>query len=335
MQKGKTQIATEYVKKYVDLALKHNRSYSKREIGKIMFLENPDLFKDEEDGRLFIRNATNCHGEDVKKHRDTKEMFALISSPISENQDTSPFTFPTSVNKILAIADLHDRFYNKRAFEIAVNRAVADGCNGVLIDGDLFDFYQHSKFDKTPRINSLMGVEDIKEWAVDILELLQNLFGYVVIKKGNHDYHRERRIMQLAMSMPELESYASFEDFIAFNGSNVKVVSETNHVKIGKLNAIHGHEYYGGGGIHVAYNRLNKAFDNVMSAHSHKAQSVIRVDINGNIFGSWSLSCMCGLNPRFCPKNDWTNGFARINTFDGGDFEVQNMVIYGDRVFTI
>lgn len=335
----KLDVVRKYVNKYIDLAIKNNKSYSKRYIATVIFNENPGLYTCVESARKAILKVTHCSGsglrERFKKDEEIAKLFALIPEQITEYKTDEPFIMPVANNKILAMADLHDRFYNRKAFEIAVERGIKNNCNAVFINGDLMDFYGFSKFDKNPNILSVMGVEDTREWVTDILTLLQDVFGYVVVKMGNHDCHRERAIMKKAENMPELMDYVSFENYISFDGSNVQVVDEHRHVKIGKLNAFHGHEYYGGGGIHVAWNRLHKAFDSVISAHSHKAQSVVKPDINGDIFGSWTLGCMCGLSPRYCPKNDWTNGFAIIETEASGDFEVQNMVIHGSKIFTI
>lgn len=90
-----------------------------------------------------------------------------------------------------------------------------------------------------------------------------------------------------------------------------------------------------GGGIHVAYNRLNKTFDNTLSAHSHKSQGVIKQTINREVFGSWAVGCLCNLTPRYCAKNDWTNGFAIIRRDNSGDFEVENKVIFGEKLFSV
>jgi hypothetical protein len=115
----------------------------------------------------------------------------------------------------------------------------------------------------------------------------------------------------------------------------VEIIEDYRHIVYGKANIIHGHEYQGGGGIHVAYNRLSKTMDNTISAHSHITQSDFRPDINGNLYGSWSIGCLCNLHPRYNPKNRWTQGFARIEKDESGEFEMLNRMIYNGKTIPV
>lgn len=330
----KTELARTCIEKYIELALKHNKQFSKRHIATVLYNENPDVFKDVEDARSIIRNCLNAHGQ-KKKYKcaeDLARQFALIPEAIREVETTEPFVVPTGIKKTLWIADIHGRFYNRSALEVAVNTGIKEKCDSVIILGDFLDFYGFSKFDKNPLVSSIF---EEQEWGQDILEMLQNIFGTVVLKEGNHDIRRQRYVERLSASMPELVGLCKYSDYLFFNGCHVNFVEDNRHIVYGKLNGIHGHEYYGGGGVHVAYNRLLKTFDNTISAHSHVGQSVIRKDINNNVFGSWSLSCMCDLAPRYSPKNNWTNGFAITSKDSTGDFEVDNKVIHGNKVFAV
>lgn len=328
----KIEIATNLIEKYIEISLKTGKQYSKHYLATVLYNEHPDLFNSKENARSTIRYALNANGRQVKTKEDLAKRFALIPEAIKEVETTEPFIIPTTVKNSLVIADIHGRFYNKKAFEIAINYGIQHNCDSVIIDGDFVDFYGESRFDKNPSISIIF---EEQEWAHDILSLLQDTFGYVVLKEGNHDIRRERHIARLAASKPELMEYAKYSDYMFFDGCHVNFVEDYRHIVYGKLNIIHGHEYYGGGGIHVAYNRLNKAFDNVMSAHSHKPQSVIKPTINGHILGSWALACLCDLNPRYSPKNDWSNGFARIDKDSNGEFSVDNRVIYGNKTFSV
>lgn len=329
----KTEIARSYVEKYIDIALTHKVQFSKYKIAEIIFTENPHVFRDKEDARRFVRECLNTAGRINKSNQEISKMFALIPGAIKDVKESSPFIVPSSIKKTLWIADVHGRFYNRKALETAVNYGIKEKCDSVIINGDFLDFYQHSKFDKNPAVSIIF---EEQEWGIDILEMFQKLFGYVLVKIGNHDSRRQHHIERLSATMPELLGMADYSEYLSFNGSRINFCDDNRHIIYGKLNGIHGHEYYGGGGIHVAYNRLQKTFDNTISAHSHVAQSVVRKDINNKVFGSWSLGCMCDLAPRYAPKNNWTNGFAITSKdTDTGDFEVDNKILFGDKVFSI
>ena len=85
--------------------------------------------------------------------------------------------------------------------------------------------------------------------------------------------------------------------------------------------------------MHVAYNRLNKAMDNVMSGHSHVTQSSMKKTITGKFYGSWAVGCLCSLSPRYNPQNNWNHGFAIVERDDDGEFVVDHRRIIDGKVF--
>lgn len=332
----KSDLARQYIEKYTKIGKDNGIGYSKTWIAEVLSKDYPSLFKDTEDARMIIRRVCGTAGiqkrKNISNYQIFADMFALVPDSIRET-NPDPFVMPLGYKKTLWIADLHSKFMDRKSFEIAVNRAISEKCDSVIINGDFMDFYGDSKFDKNPMVYEKFKEE--REWGVSILQLLQNTLGYVVVKKGNHDMRRELHIQRLSSKMPELIGLSSYEDYLFFEGTGVKFVQEYQHIEYGKLFGIHGHEYQGGGGVHVAHNRLHKTFDNTISAHSHRAQSVINTKINGDVIGSWSLGCMCNLNPAYNPKNNWSNGFAITTKDDSGDFEVENKVISRGKIFSI
>ena len=315
----KSDIAREYVEKYIALGLKNKCGYSKRFIAKVMFSENKDRFKDEEDARNFIRLVTHARGTEksYKKDEELKRKFALIADGYNEEITGEPFIIPKQYKKPLIIADLHSIFWEKWAVMASIEDGVKHGCDSVIINGDFMDFYRFSKFSKDPL--TIDKVMDEREWGVDVLQILQDTFGKVFLKMGNHDIRREKFIKDRFFEL----DFATYSDYLMFDRSTVTIIPDWQHIHLGKLNIIHGHEYYGGG-VHIAYNRLNKMFDNALSAHSHFSQSVFRQNINGKAYGSWTIGCLCHLHPRYNPMNNWNLGFARVERDASGDFEVIN-----------
>lgn len=326
----KIDLAREIIEKYIEIALREKRQYSKRYLATVLYNENPSTFNDVEDARKIIRYALNSNGIIRPTNEGLAKKFALIPEAIKEVENSEPYVVPTLIKKTLWIGDIHGRFYNKKSLEMAINYGIKESCDSVIILGDFLDFYGDSKFDKNP---SLAFIFEEQEWGQDMLELLQDTFGYVVLKQGNHDIRRERHIERLSVTKPELMGMARYDDYLFFDRCHVNFVEDYRHIVYGKLNGIHGHEYQGGGGIHVAYNRLHKTFDNTISAHSHKSNSVIMNTINGNIYGSWVIGCLCDLHPRYAPKNNWNNGFAITEKDTTGDFEVNNRSIFGQKTY--
>ena len=328
---GKIAIARDVLARYIELGEKYNRGYSKKFMARVLFSENPDKFKDEEHARVFIRMATNAFGEKHRIQKDTAKLdlikrFSIIESPYEELANPEPYVMLPQYKNTLIINDLHSRFYDRKATMMAIEYGVNHSCDSVIINGDFMDCYAFSKFDKSAL--TLDAFYDEREWGIEMLKLLQDCFGKVVLKKGNHDVRREMYYERLAVRNSEIIELCSYNDYLAFDNSNVDFVEDYRHIIYGKANILHGHEMEGGNGIHVAYNRLNRAMDNIISGHSHIAQSSVRPDINGNLFASWVVGCLCNLHPRYNPQNKWIHGFARIQKDSTGDFEMLNRLIY-------
>ena len=67
------------------------------------------------------------------------EDFALLENPITECE-LNPYVVPKQYKKPLMINDVHSKFHDRRAVEVAVNHGAKRGCDLVIINGDLFDF---------------------------------------------------------------------------------------------------------------------------------------------------------------------------------------------------
>lgn len=332
MIETKRDIARLYIEKYIELGLKYNRGYSKRSIAQNVFDERPDMFLNFEDARFVVRSVTNATGnKKVKGGDELERRFAMIEEGAVELTNPEPYIIPEQFKKALCLADLHSRFCDKKALEMAINYGIKAKCDCVIINGDYLDFYQNSKFDRNPNILQYFDTEN--DWGITVLKLLQDTFGQVFLKKGNHDIRREQRIQKMALQMPELLEMQTYNECLSFPNSKVEIIEDYRVVRFGKLNVIHGHEYQGGGGIHVAYNRMNKAMDSVLSAHSHIAQSDLRKTIDGSVIVSVTLGCLCDLHPRYNPMNSWTQGFAVVERESDGNFMIDNRVIIDGKAY--
>jgi hypothetical protein len=328
----KTEIAQNYIRKYLDLAQKYNTSYSKTFIAQNMQAENPDMFANVENARSTIRYALNLRGVKLsrKKNETLAEKFALIEQPVREI-NFKPFIVPKVYNKTLIINDVHLPFEDRKALFTAIEYGIKRGCDSVIINGDFVDFYVQSDFDKNPKIvGKLINQRDKIQ---SVLEILQHEFGYVVYKYGNHEKRLTKYLNKESERIPELEDFLTIDDYMRFDGCSVNFVEDYNPIKFGKLNIIHGHEMYGGGGIHLAYNRLRKTMDNVVSAHSHRTDTRIETSTLGIILGSWAVGCLCNLHPQYNPMNNWNHGLAYIEKDGDGDFVVDNKRIINGKVF--
>ena len=242
-------------------------------------------------------------------------------------------------NRIGILSDAHWPFHDLRhdsagnfygAYLTAIEWLRDQGVGTVLLNGDMVDCYNLSAHEK---------LEAKREWAWELdvsramLKHLREFFGdkvRIVYREGNHE---ERLKRYLAAKAKELQGTIYFDELLKMNEHGVEWVHERNKIAAGKLWIDHGHEWFGSGGVNPARNYRMKAVDNVMVGHVHKTSTdLFRKPLDGSFIAGWSVGCLCDLNPRYAPRNNWNHGVAMVELEDGGNFTVHNKVILQGKV---
>lgn len=230
--------------------------------------------------------------------------------------------------KLWVGGDFHFPFHDRQAIMTALTQA--EGCDVILLNGDVMDCYSESKFAKNPMHRLLKEEADLVR---DFLEYLRGRFkkSRILFKFGNHEKRHQDYINRNADVLTGLDE-TLLPALLRFNIHGIEEIHHTQLIRCGKLNIIHGHEYGGGGGINVGRNYLLKAFDNILFNHWHKEASYPQPKINGEIVGAWAVGCLCKLHPEYRPMNNgWVHGFATVE-FDGDFFYVQNKKIMNGKI---
>ena len=135
---------------------------------------------------------------------------------------------------------------------------------------------------------------------------------------------------------PELLGIQAFElsELLKANERGMVVVGEKRIIKANKLNIIHGHEYPSVfSPVNIARGLYMKGKVSAMQGHNHQVSEHTETDMNGEITTTWSLGCLCELNPAYMPLNRWSQGMAMVDLSDNGkDFEVRNYRIYKGKI---
>lgn len=301
---------------------------SKRAAGKVLFSEFPEAFKSEEAARSFIRYMTGTHGG--SNYEYAKSSGALIADtfgkiiPEKPECPQEPFDIPKGITKLLILNDVHLPYHDQIALTAAIQYGVDHKCEAVLLNGDIADMYQLSRYMKSP-IKANFRHE--REMVIEFLRLLQDTFTHVYYKQGNHENRYEHYLMTNAPAIFDEET-STIEDLFMFKGSRVKYIDEAQLVTFGKLAIIHGHELKGGGTVNIARNKMLKAYSNLAFGHHHTVGESTVKDIYGDEMASWSIGCLCNLKPRYMPFNQWFHGFATVELIDkSGNFRFINKKI--------
>jgi len=248
----------------------------------------------------------------------------------SEQKTFQPYKV-NNVNRVIVIGDVHAPYHTVEALTLALRYAKLVGTDCLIINGDFMDCHSMSKFVNRP---------DNRDFAKELnitVKLLRQIRDFlpnarIIFKVGNHEERYQHFIWTKA---PEFFNVKAFklEELLELPQLGIEYVNDRRTILLGKLNIVHGHEFYSAPGlINIARTMRLKANDNILVNHFHRSTEDISRRIRGSVMGGWSLGCLCDLNPYYAPNNNWNHGFADVIMEDGGKFDVINKKIMGNRL---
>lgn len=304
----------------------------KRAAASVLYREFPDAFSSVEAARSFIRYLTGNSGcSNYERAKNSGKIIhdafgKMIPEPVECPED--PFQIPTGINKLLILNDTHIPYHDQEALNAAIEYGIDHNCEAVLLNGDIADMYQLSRFMKSP-IKANFKRE--REAIVGFLQMLQEIFGTVYYKQGNHENRYEHYLMTNAPAIFDEDEHKLSELF-TFEGSRVQFIDEAQLVTFGKLAIIHGHELKGGGTVNIARNKMLKSYSNLAFGHHHTVGESTAKDIYGDYMAAWSIGCLCNMKPRYMPFNQWMHGFATVERTENDGFRFINKKIINGNV---
>jgi len=316
-------------------ALENFPNTSKKTLSEIIYKQNKLIFRDAEDVRKAIRYYTGSNGN-LQRHRKKVDHITNFSRenpyglPPTEAQPFKPYVLPTANNNILFLSDIHLPYHDIHALTLALDYGKEKKVNTIYLNGDILDMYKGSFHEQDPKKRDLSYE---LEMGREFIDLLKKEFPTAKIfwKEGNHCMRWKRFLRVKAPAVLGIEEF-ELPILLKLGEKGVTWIENKQLVKAGKLNIIHGNEYKGGGGINVARTLWLRAGDNVIAGDKHKTQSGLKTNIGKDITGTWSVGCLCELNPDYLPFNEWNLGFAHIEIFSNGDFSVHNKQIINGRI---
>ncbi len=306
---------------------------SKKELGRILFERFPINFKTPEAGRLAIKNVSTPSGAGTKtdKHKGP------LSIPKGQKNDFSHFVVKGS--RVGILADIHLPYHDLDAINIAMKELSRQKIDTLILNGDVIDCYQLSTFDKEPsKAGIKYEIEVLCHFISDIQKYFKGI--QIIFKLGNHEERWERTILNKS---PAIWGFECFElpnlikiEYLRLIGKPLEIdfVNHKRIIDVGRLGVVHGHEWREGAfsPVNPARGYFMRAKTSVLGGDKHQTSEHITKDMNGKIIGSWSIGCLCDLNPKYMPLNNHNYGFAFVHRFKDDNFEVRNYKIIDGKL---
>ena len=326
MPTPKIEKATEYIGRF--------KGFSKNSIATKLYNDNQLLYKNVEDARHVIRRLTGATGKLSSKkpisHMTNFSAQNPFGLPQSEAQPFEIYKLPKANNNILFLSDIHLPYHDMQALTLALEYGKKNNINTIYLNGDILDMYKASFHEQDPSKRDLAHELEQAKQFIDILKK-QFPTAKIFYKEGNHEMRWERFLRVKAPIILGMDEF-KLPVILKLREKGVTWIPNKQLVQIGKLFAIHGNEYKGGGGINVARTLWLRAGDSVIAGDKHKTQSGLKTNIDKSIKGTWSVGCLCELNPDYMSFNEWNLGFAHITVENNGNYQVRNYQIINGKI---
>lgn len=330
IEKIKSKIVKSYLNQYPDLP--------DLTIAKLIYKENKLKFNSIESTRSLVRYERGHSGEKNRRQIIDKSNLTPLThntspfkSPKSEAQGLQIFTLPKDRKEVLFLSDIHFPIHHEVALETAIKYGYDKKIDTIWLNGDIMDMYQASFHEKNPSNKSIFYEF---EMCIDFIKELRKLFpkAQIYYKFGNHELRWERYLMIKATELFGDPEY-SLPVRLHLAEHKVHWIPNSTLSKFGNLNVVHGNEFKGGGGVNPARALYLKAKDNTIAGDKHKSGENTESTLNGKIITTWSVGCLCDLNPSYFPMGhvNWNHGFAHIS-MNNNNFHVRNMRIWENKI---
>jgi len=219
--------------------------------------------------------------------------------------------------KVACVSDIHYPYEDRRATQIALSFLKDYKPDLLVWNGDIFDFYAVSSYEKNPKKKLDIqeeidyGYSQMRMWTKELGPTTKHFF-----ISGNHETRMQRLINKNAPSLASLRS-TSIESNIDFKSIGVQYVPNHQDLHIGDLMFIHGSvvRRHGGNSARGHYEQYGCS---LLMGHTHR----LAVLFKRNKFGTHSLienGTLCDFDVEYAPYPDWQHGFTTIE-FHGNTF---------------
>lgn len=321
-----------------------------RTLARMLHEQRPKLFPSLENARGAIRVVRGNIGSKNRKEVSDKSLFrpngkagqVTMPEPLTKPYTRHWIAGPT---KVLNLSDIHIPFHCPNSLKLAVAEGRRRKCDTILINGDLFDFYQGSIFEQNPEHRDM--VVELR-MGVKFLLWLRSQFpkARMIFKEGNHDERWSRTIWRNApvlwqlpqMHLPGVLGYQLADETdnksVKFEDYGWEHVAEKRIVMAGRLAVFHGHELPRGisSPVNPARGLYLKIKSTGIMGHCHQTSMHAESDVDRREVVCWSQGCLSDLTPEYARVNRFNSGFSIIEVANNGEFDVHNFRIAEGKV---
>lgn len=309
---------------------------------RIICKENKHSFDDAEETRYLVRYYKGKAGDFNRKTIKSSgngiiETIERKSNPFgipaTWSEEKKIESLPSGLKRVGFISDLQVPFHDPKAIDICFNYLLTQGIDSLYINGDLVDWYGISDYEKDPRLRDFeKEYEDILEMLAYIKQTFKHIPIYYNLD-ANHEFRYERYMRKKAPELLGLKLF-ELEDLLMLDSIGIHYFKNIDHIKIGKLPAIHGDTTFRrGSGVSPARTLWLRTKISCIASHVHRTSEYTDKNFHGEMTTCWTTGCLQHMNVEYAKHVDqYNHGFAIVEKDLDGDYEVHNKRIYLGKV---
>lgn len=285
--------------------------------------------------RMRIQRQFGVQGKTHRKHikaaapRAPRQSGVVYSMPPSVADSWTPHVMKV-LGPVGILSDVHVPYHSETAVRAAVAFLKGQELAGILLNGDIADFYAISRYMKDPKKRDFKGeLTAVREF----LSWLRSEFPRIpiVYKAGNHEERWTHWLWQHAAEISD-DPRMSLVAWLDLDKLDVAWVEDQRPVMLGKLPVLHGHELPKGmaAPVNVARGAFLRTLSTVLVGHSHRTSNHAESDMWHRETACWSTGCLCDLRPDYARINRWNHGFAVVTVHERGAFDTNNYRVMSD-----
>lgn len=212
--------------------------------------------------------------------------------------------------RVVFIPDIHAPYIHADAFHTAMAFLRAFDPDVVFVLGDVIDFYQLSRFSKSPtRLTELQYDIDQAVWALKWIRKSAPK-AKIYFLKGNHEERLNKFLWTKAAELISLRDL-TVPHLLELNQPDINMeYVETGSMMYRGILVKHGNVVRARSG-YTATGELEKAWISGVSGHTHRLSQIYKTNFAG-MFTWLESGCLCKLDPEYAEGQitDWQHGLS-------------------------
>jgi hypothetical protein len=243
----------------------------------------------------------------------------------------------------VVVGDIHVPFHDERALEKFYWFLRLLKPDGVIVNGDLLDFYELSSFSKDPRRARNTSVNHEFKLAREVLGEIARASGarWKRFREGNHCDRWQRFLTRQAPELAVLDHPRHGEDVMRLEWWLDLEYTGWEHGEyhgywtLGDLDVEHGENVSKPAAMpsgQTARNVLIRRNRSTLINHIHTMADLVNTSRGGGYFNGIENGCLCELQPSYDVNARWSQGWSVVTVKDGLAW-VEPVKVRNGRVF--